>query len=155
MAAITDGTSNTAAFAESWRGHEVGSTLPPIGDPTIVLIYSSNLDNLAPPMCTPAARYSTYRYRGQEYYRAFGPTAYYNHTLPPNSPLYDCGTAADTTALNNFSRTHLAATELSPGRRQRGHGRRVGQVLQELDQSPTWNALGTRAGGEVVSADSY
>ena len=42
VAAITDGTSNTAAFAESWRGHEVGSTLPPIGDPTIVLIYNSD-----------------------------------------------------------------------------------------------------------------
>ena len=35
--AITDGTSNTAAFAEGWRGHESGSTLPAIGDPTIVL----------------------------------------------------------------------------------------------------------------------
>ena len=30
VATITDGTSNTAAFAEAWRGHEQGSTLPSI-----------------------------------------------------------------------------------------------------------------------------
>ena len=132
-AAITDGTSNTAAFAESWRGHEVGSTLPAITDPTIILVYSGNLDNLAPPVCTVVARYTTYRYRGQEYYRAFGPTAFYNHTLPPNTLLYDCGTAADTTALDNFR------GDWRPGAITRGanagDGGRVGSFFQELDQS--------------------
>jgi prepilin-type N-terminal cleavage/methylation domain-containing protein/prepilin-type processing-associated H-X9-DG protein len=155
VATITDGTSNTAAFAESWRGHEVGTTLPPITDPTIVLIYSSNLDNLAPPICTVAARYSTYRYRGQEYYRGFAPVANYNHTLPPNSPLYDCGTAADTTALNNFSRTHLAARSYHPGGANASMADGSVRFFKNSINLLTWNAIGTRAGGEVVSADSY
>jgi prepilin-type N-terminal cleavage/methylation domain-containing protein/prepilin-type processing-associated H-X9-DG protein len=155
VAAITDGTSNTAAFAESWRGHEQGSTLPNIADPTIVLVYSSNLDNFAPPVCTVAARYTTYRYRGEEYYRAFGPTAFYNHTLPPNSQLYDCGTAADTTALNNFSRTHLAARSYHPGGANAAMADGSVRFCKNSINLTTWNALGTRAGTEVVSADSY
>jgi len=155
VAAITDGTSNTAAFAESWRGHEQGSALPPITDRTIVLLYSSNLDNFAPPICIPANRYSTYRYRGQEYYRAFGPTAFYNHTLPPNSPLYDCGTAADTTALNNFSRTHLAARSYHPGGANAAMADGSVRFFKNSVNLVTWNALGTRAGGEVISGDSY
>ncbi len=155
VAAITDGTSNTAAFGEAWRGHEIGSTLPPIGDPTIVLVYSQNLDNLQPPNCNPAARYSTYRYRGQEYYRAFGPTAFYTHTLPPNSPLYDCGTSADTTALNNFSRTHLAARSYHPGGVNISFADGSVRFIKNSVNLLTWNALGTRSGGEVISADQY
>jgi prepilin-type processing-associated H-X9-DG protein len=152
---VTDGTSNTAAFAESWRGHEQGSTLPNIADPTIILVYSANLDNLAPPLCTVAARYTTYRYRGEEYYRAFGPTAFYTHTLPPNSPLYDCGTAADTTALNNFSRTHLAARSYHPGGANAAMADGSVHFFKNSVSLLTWNALGTRAGGEVLSSDSY
>jgi prepilin-type processing-associated H-X9-DG protein len=155
VAAINDGTSNTTAFAESWRGHEVGTTLPPIGDPTIILIYSQNLDNLAPPQCNAAARYSTYRYRGQEYYRAFGPTAFFTNTLPPNSPLPDCGTAADTTALNNFSRTHLAARSYHPGGANASMADGSVRFVKNSINLTTWNALGTRAAGEVVSADAY
>jgi prepilin-type processing-associated H-X9-DG protein len=155
VAAVTDGTSNTAAFAESWRGHEQGSALPPISDPTIVLLYSQNLDNFAPPVCTVAARWSTYRYRGQEYYRAFGPTADYNHTLPPNSPLYDCGTAADTTALNNFSRTHLAARSYHPSGANAAMADGSVHFFKNSINLPTWNALGSRAGAEILSSDSY
>jgi prepilin-type N-terminal cleavage/methylation domain-containing protein len=155
VAAVTDGTSNTAAFGEGWRGHEVGSTLPAITDPTIILIYSANLDNLAPPICTVAARYSTYRYKGQEYYRAFGPTANYNHTMPPNSPLYDCGTAADTTALNNFSRTHLALRSYHPGGACFGMADGSVRFAKNSVNLLVWNAIGTRAGGEIISADQY
>jgi prepilin-type N-terminal cleavage/methylation domain-containing protein/prepilin-type processing-associated H-X9-DG protein len=155
VASVTDGTSNTAAFAEAWRGHEVGSTLPPITDPTIVLVYSANLDNLAPPQCTPANRYTSYRYRGQEYYRAFGPTAFYTHTLPPNSQLQDCGTNADSSALNNYSRTHLAARSYHPGGVNASFADGSVRFFKNSINLATWNALGTRAGGEVISADSY
>jgi prepilin-type processing-associated H-X9-DG protein len=155
VAAVTDGTSNTAAFGEGWRGHEVGSTLPPIGDPTIILIYSANLDNLAPPICIPANRFSTYRYRGQEYYRAFGPTAFYTHTMPPNSPLYDCGTNADANALNNYSRTHLALRSYHPGGANFAFADGSVHFAKNSVNLTTWNALGTRAGGEVISSDQY
>ena len=155
VAAITDGTSNTTAFGEGWRGHESGTTLPAIGDPTIILIYSANLDNLAPPQCNAAARYSTYRYRGEEYYRAFGPTAFFTNTMPPNSQWPDCGTAADTAALNNFSRTHLALRSYHPGGANASLADGSVRFFKNSINLPTWNALGTRAAGEVVSADSY
>ena len=155
-AAITDGTSNTAAFAESWRGHEVGSTLPPIGDLTIVLVYSSNLDNLAPPLCTVAARYSDLPLsRPGILPRIRSNCRFYTHTLPPNSMLYDCGTAADTTALNNFSRTHLAARSYHPGGANAAMADGSVRFVKNSINLPTWNAIGTRAGSEVISADAY
>ncbi len=154
VAAITDGTSNTAAFSEAWRGHEVGSTLPPIGDKTIIMVYSS-IDNFIPPNCNPAGRDTTYRYRNQEYYRAFGPTNYYNHTLPPNSPLYDCGTDQDNSAPNNYSRTHLAARSYHPGGVNVGMADGSVKFVKNSINLITWNALGSRSGGEVVSSDAY
>jgi prepilin-type N-terminal cleavage/methylation domain-containing protein/prepilin-type processing-associated H-X9-DG protein len=153
VASVTDGTSNTAAFSEAWRGHEQGTTLPPIGDPTIVLVYAS-IDNLIPPNCNPAGRDTTYRYRNQEYYRAFGPTGYYNHTLPPNSPLYDCGTDQDTAAPNNYSRTHLAARSFHPGGVNVGMADGSVRWVKNSVNVPIWNAVGSRAGSEIISADS-
>jgi len=156
IAAITDGTSNTTAFGEAWRGHEVGSTLPAIGDPTIIMIYLQNLDNLAPPQCNAAARYSTYRYRGQEYYRAHGVTAFFTNTLPPNSQWPDCGTAADgPPAINNFSRTHLALRSYHPGGANASMADGSVRFFKNSINLTTWNGLGTRAGGEVISADQY
>jgi prepilin-type N-terminal cleavage/methylation domain-containing protein/prepilin-type processing-associated H-X9-DG protein len=153
IAAITDGTSNTAAFSEAWRGHEVGTTLPAIGDPTIVLLYSSGIDYILPPNCNPGARFSTYRYRNQEYYRAFGPTGYYNHTLPPNSPLYDCG-AYDSSSVSAFSRTHLAARSYHPGGVNVGLSDGSVRWVKNSINLTTWNAVGSRAGSEIISADS-
>ena len=155
VAAVIDGTSNTAAFSESWRGHEVGSTLPPIGDPTIVLVYPSIPDNVTPVNCNPAARDTTYRYRNQEYYRAFGPTGYYNHTTTPNTPLYDCGTDQDAGSPNNYSRTHIAARSYHAGGVNVGMADGSVRWVKNSINIRSWAALGTRAGTEVVSADSY
>ncbi len=154
VAAVTDGTSNTAAFAESLRGHESGSTLPPF-DKTCSALFSSNVDNYAMPMCNPASRNSSYRYRGQEYYRGFGPTAFYTHTLTPNSQYYDCGTYADSTALNNFSRTHLASRSQHPGGVNVAMADGSVHFAKNSIDISVWRSLGTRSGGEVISADQY
>jgi prepilin-type N-terminal cleavage/methylation domain-containing protein/prepilin-type processing-associated H-X9-DG protein len=154
VAAVTDGTSNTAAFSEAWHGHEQGTALPPIGDRTIVLVYSS-IDNFTPPNCNPAGRDTTYRYRNQEYYRAFGPTGYYNHTLTPNTLFYDCGTDQDTNAPNNFSRTHLAARSYHPGGVNVGMADGSVRWVKNTVNIRPWNALGTRSGGEIISSDAY
>ncbi len=155
VASVTDGTSNTAAFSEAWRGHEVGTTLPAIGDPTIILVYASIPDNVTPVNCNPAGRDTTYRYRNQEYYRAFGPTGYYNHTTPPNTPLYDCGTDQDTAAFNNYSRTHIAARSYHPSGVNCGMADGSVRWVKNSINPLTWAALGTRAGNEIISADSY
>jgi prepilin-type processing-associated H-X9-DG protein len=155
VAAVTDGTSNTAAFSESWRGHEVNNTLPAIGDPTIIFVYASIPDNVTPVNCNAAGRDTTYRYRNQEYYRAFGPTNYYNHTTPPNTPLTDCGTDQDGGSPNNYSRTHLAARSYHPGGVNVGMADGSVRWVKNTINTTTWAALGTRAGGEIVSADAY
>jgi prepilin-type N-terminal cleavage/methylation domain-containing protein/prepilin-type processing-associated H-X9-DG protein len=154
VASIIDGTSNTAAFAEANRGHESGTNLPPF-DKTCTALFSANVDNFLMPMCDPATRNSSYRYRGQEYYRGFGPTAFYTHTLTPNSQYYDCGTYADTTALNNFSRTHLAARSFHPGGVNVGMGDGSVRFVKNTVNIDAWRALGTRQGSEVLSADSF
>jgi prepilin-type N-terminal cleavage/methylation domain-containing protein/prepilin-type processing-associated H-X9-DG protein len=154
VADVTDGTSNTAAFAESKRGHEVGSTLPAFDNATCTALFSTNIDNFAMPQCDPNARNSSYRYRGQEYYRAFGPTAFYTHTLTPNSQYVDCGTYADSAALNNFSRTHLAAKSNHPGGVNVAMADGSVRFVKNTINIVPWRGVGTRAGGEVISADA-
>ena len=56
--------------------------------------------------------------------------------------------------------THLQGVGLhreqqSPGRGERAHGRWVRAVCQGERRRSTWWALGTRAGGEVISASDY
>ncbi len=153
IAAITDGTSNTGAFSEGKRGHEVG-TVTPAFDSGCTALFSTNIDNYAYPMCDPNARASSFRYRGQEYYRAIGVTANYTHTMPPNSQYIDCGTYADTAALNNFSRAHLAARSYHPGGVNIGMADGSVRFAKNTVNIVTWRQVGTRAGGEVISADS-
>jgi prepilin-type processing-associated H-X9-DG protein len=155
VAAVTDGTSNTAAFSEGKHGHEAGSTLPPfVLDGTCTALFSSDLDNFNMPQCDYTARNSSYRYRGQEYYRGFGPTGYYTHTLTPNSQYIDCGTYADGSAINNFSRTHLAARSYHPGGVNVGMADGSVRFVKNSINIVTWRAVGTRQAGEVISADS-
>jgi prepilin-type N-terminal cleavage/methylation domain-containing protein/prepilin-type processing-associated H-X9-DG protein len=159
VAAVIDGTSNTAAFSECKRGHELVS--PPLVafEPTVCVALFNDAtatNNFLPPMCDPNLRTLSYRYRNQEYYRGFGPTGFYNHTTPPNYQYVDCGTYADSTSPNNFSRTHLAARSYHAG-----NGVNVSfadgsvRFVKSTVNLTTWNALGTRAANEVVSADSY
>ena len=154
VAAVIDGTSNTAAFAEALRGHEVG-TVTPTFDKTCTALFSSNVNNYAIPICDPNARTSSYRYRGQEYYRAFGPTSNYTHTMPPNSQYYDCGTYADGSAINNFSRTHLASRSNHPGGVNVAMADGSVRFAKNTINIVTWRALGSRSGGEVISADNF
>jgi prepilin-type processing-associated H-X9-DG protein len=156
VAAVTDGTSNTAAFSEGRHGHEVGSTVPPfVLDGTCAALFQANIDNFNMPQCDYLSRDSSYRYRGQEYYRGFGPTGYYTHTLTPNSQYIDCGTFADGSAINNFSRTHLAARSYHPGGVNVGMADGSVRFVKNSISIVTWRAVGTRQAGEVVSADAY
>jgi prepilin-type N-terminal cleavage/methylation domain-containing protein/prepilin-type processing-associated H-X9-DG protein len=156
VASVTDGTSNTAAFSEGKHGHEVGAAVPPfVLDGTCTALFSANIDNFNMPICDPNARNSSYRYRGQEYYRAFGPTGYYTHTLTPNSQYIDCGTFADGSAINNFSRTHLAARSYHPGGVNVGLADGSVRFVKNTVSIVPWRALGTRQGGEVLSSDAW
>ncbi len=157
IAAITDGTSNTAAFSETRKsgnpGPGSGVSGLAITDLRRVNFQSASFNNLVPP--NPCATAFALTYRGQEYYRNFPMTGYYNHTLPPNSMLTDCGTYADGAAQNNFSRIHLAARSYHSGGVNVGFADGSVKFIKNTVNLATWNALGTRAGGEVISADQY
>ncbi len=155
ISAITDGTSNTAAFSETTRANNNGSSpRPPVTDTTRVNFQSAAFtSNQIPP--NPCATAFPITYRGQEYYRNFTMTGYYNHTLTPNSPLLDCGTYGDSAAMNNFSRMHIAARSKHSGGVNVGFADGSVRFIKNTVNLMTYFALGTRSGGEVISADQY
>ncbi len=160
IAAITDGTSNTAAFSETTKtgnpgpkGNSFNASLGPM-DTRRVNFQSANFDNLIPPTSCPPD-INGIHYRGQEYYRNFPSTGYYNHTMTPNTKMLDCGTFADGSAVNNLSRVHLAARSSHPGGVNVNFADGSVKFIKNTINIATWNALGTRAAGEVISADQY
>ena len=75
----------------------------------------------------------------------------YNHVAPPNTDLRRAG-------LPRQHGQHAdagAAVEPPPRRRQHLLGDGSVRFIKRRVALPTWRALGTRNGGEVISAESY
>jgi len=155
VASATDGTSNTGLFSECKRSYAAfsgGTVLGGVPGTDIVNVYilSNAVDNQVAPKCTfLGPGYSTrIYYRGQQYYRSLPMTGYYTHTLPPNSKLYDCG---DT----SYARAHMAPRSYHSGGANVGFADGSVKFIKDTVSPTTFFALGTRAGGEVVSSDAY
>jgi len=149
---ITDGTSNTAMFAETIRSRAVQNTAAeiPITDLVNVYLVSSpfaSADMVVPPAACTIFN-SRIRYRGQEYYRDLPMTGWYAHTTVPNNKLWDC---ADT----SFATGHLAARSYHPGGVNSCFADGSVKFIKNTINPRVWYTLGTRAGGEVISSDSY
>jgi prepilin-type N-terminal cleavage/methylation domain-containing protein/prepilin-type processing-associated H-X9-DG protein len=158
VAAVTDGTSNTAAFSETRRSHApngtavggwTGGILPT--DPLQAFVTNTN-DNYNPQQCYYGMPnyYSRIVYRGQQYYRNLPMTGYYNHTMTPNHPWADCGVNG-----GSFTQAHMAARSYHAGGVNVGFADGSVKFVKNSVSATAWLALGTKAGGEVVSADSY
>jgi prepilin-type N-terminal cleavage/methylation domain-containing protein/prepilin-type processing-associated H-X9-DG protein len=158
VAAVTDGTSNTAAFSETMKSH--ASTASTVGGYIGGIMTNDNLQayvisggtNYVAPQCSYSGSgyYTRIVYRGQEYYRNLPFTGYYNHTLTPNSQWFDCGINGA-----NFTQAHLAARSYHSGGVNVGFADGSVRFIKNSIGPVSWLALGTRAGGEVLSADSY
>jgi prepilin-type N-terminal cleavage/methylation domain-containing protein/prepilin-type processing-associated H-X9-DG protein len=157
VAAITDGTSNTGLFAEAKKSYasvaaSVNGTLGGVTPTDFVNVYivTTAFSNQTPPTCTFGGNgYSTrIYYRNQEYYRDLPMTGYYTHTMTPNSTLYDCGDGS-------FARAHMAPRSYHSGGVNVGFADGSVRFIKNTISPSTFFALGTRAGGEVVSADAY
>ena len=175
ITAITDGTSNTAMWSERTLSTASGSDGSSTNDYDHTMIYllpdadtGWSSTTTAPPGVTtnesnPAAWFvgttlkcnawdygptSIIRYRGLEYYRAIPEMNQYTHTVPPNYQGYDCGDY-------NITQAHIAARSYHTG------GVNVcfadGSVHFIADQIafPTWQALGTRAAGDMIDSSQY
>jgi prepilin-type N-terminal cleavage/methylation domain-containing protein/prepilin-type processing-associated H-X9-DG protein len=147
IASVTDGTSNTAGFSE-WVKGKSGQNSP---GPNLVYSIAGyanggalNDYNLCHSAYTPLWDFKGEYWTLQDTGRG-GP---YYHVMPPNQSA--CAVNADFGIVDSF----IGSSSFHPG----------GVNLLLLDGSVrfiqssislnNWNALGTRAGGEVVSADA-
>ncbi len=151
---ITDGTSNTALFAEIKRGAapgrdrlDVTRLSPAQWNVMGANAAAANAQNMNPTsnatftgLCNAAV--STTSLTGLRYYAGQPNHVFYTHTLPPNYSGRDCQSSLP-------SHIHLAARSYHTG------GVMVcfadGSVRFVPDSIPLdrWKALGTRAGGET------
>ncbi|XZE46128.1 DUF1559 domain-containing protein [Pirellulaceae bacterium SH467] len=158
---ISDGTSNTALFAEVMR-----STSISINNNTTAFRGSAPytglqlLDGRTVPECMPGASSgSVFLDTGLKYYYFAPNNTTYTHTLPPNwnkrvqtvaQQRYNCSSNATVGGVPN-SQQHMAASSYHTG----GVNicRADGSVSFQSDgvDFVAWQSFGSRAGGEVVN----
>jgi prepilin-type processing-associated H-X9-DG protein len=152
IALITDGTSNSALFSETLHSTAVSNTAAEVSATSYLNVFAVTTTYntaLYLPGCQTAATSATrLKYRGQEYYRALSPVAFYSHTITPNSTYYDC-------ANSGFTCGHIAARSSHPGGVNVGFCDGSVRFIKNTVNPATWAALGSIGGGEVVSSDSY
>jgi prepilin-type N-terminal cleavage/methylation domain-containing protein/prepilin-type processing-associated H-X9-DG protein len=148
LASVTDGTSNTAAFSE-WVKGKSGQNSPGLNLVYTITRYTNGGPQNDLSVCT-ASLTPLWDYKG-EYWtlQDSGRGGPYYHVMPPDQKSCAISTAFGT--VDSF----IGPSSFHPG----------GANVLILDGSvrflkasvglATWNALGTRSGGEVISADSY
>jgi prepilin-type N-terminal cleavage/methylation domain-containing protein/prepilin-type processing-associated H-X9-DG protein len=149
LAAINDGTSNTLAFSESLRGPgSAGQYEVPAGtsiDAKRFLNnagFDGNAGNCDAPIAQSAIRMAAW-FVGNFEDGNMGNTA-----LPPNTKIMDC-------TFHSFAAPWKSARSNHPGGVNAAFVDGHVTFVKDTVNPPTWRALGTRAGGEVVSADSF
>lgn len=152
---MTDGLSNTAAFSESLLGQgpapKAGSAP---GGPDRV--YGSVAPPLTPGKCLSPTVWNYEQLRGYSWATGEIRCASYNHYYPPNSPQYDCVSNS-----NTIGPQYLTAVGLKAARSSHIEGVNLlladGSVrfVSNSITLSTWQALATRAGGEVIDESTY
>ena len=151
VADVTDGLSNTVAFSESLLGLG-GSAEPPAGMPTplqnaqrqvLTLAGSTTTDDAtcAKGLTNSGAYWSNVR--GARWINGHYADANYNHHLLPNDPRPDCSNASHNPGQAAARSNHAGGVNVLLGD---GAVRFVTNSINPI----TWQALATRAGGEVL-----
>jgi len=162
IGAITDGTSNTAMFAEVMRTTDSWPHVSGARTNTCIILdasvaTASDTDARAIPSCATGSPWtSTISYSGLEFDRYLYGMSLYNHTLPPNwnanklsgaqaatTGQYPCGD----TAINHF---HVPASSYHTGGVNVAFGDGSVHFISSSVDFLTWQALGSMAGGEVL-----
>jgi prepilin-type N-terminal cleavage/methylation domain-containing protein/prepilin-type processing-associated H-X9-DG protein len=157
---IIDGLSNTTGFSETIMGNNVTTspgTIPPAdARRQFALFNTTTITNLAPALFLPPNTYLQACLkpdnwggdRGREWSRGSFIMASYNHFYTPNSKYMDCtdnGRNAAVTGPRSFHPGGVNALMLDG---------RV-QFIKDSVSLPTFRALSTVAGAEVISSDAY
>jgi prepilin-type N-terminal cleavage/methylation domain-containing protein/prepilin-type processing-associated H-X9-DG protein len=150
---FTDGTSNTALFAEIKKGpnHTASLLAIPAGDPRdfsvatrVVTATPWTGNDLLTPSADCEVRATTaWMYRGLQYYRGLLVATYYNHTLTPNAKLRDCVT-------NTLYQGHMAARSYHVGGVNVLLGDGSVRFASDNVDGNIWRAVGTTSNGEVL-----
>jgi prepilin-type N-terminal cleavage/methylation domain-containing protein/prepilin-type processing-associated H-X9-DG protein len=166
-ASFTDGMSNTAAVTETVRSTATSTFAT---DPLGVFLVTGNNSTTGPPISSdadyaalclslPSSTTQFQATRGVRWHYGAPGHTLYNHLRSPNSMQPDCrgglphSTRSD--PLWNWLSLNVAARSKHPGGVNSlladGHVVFVKNSINVL----VWQALGSRNGGEVISADSY
>ena len=175
ISAVTDGTSNTAMFAERTKGtanfNQIGGKSDVVFLPasTVALTFVGNTDADAflrvcnRPFVASDFFYQSGRYVaspgfGLQFSDGWGYAWYvstlYNHAAPPNWQGYDCGLG---TSIVDAPSEHglISARSQHPGGVNVLLADGSVQFIKSTVNINTWRGLGSRSGGEVISADAY
>ncbi len=173
IAGITDGTSNTSAFAERTKGSNKQSVPGTSSDNIGIFGFTFTFNPLADAdalfqNCLNGRSSTAWFYQQGRYAPSPGfglqfsdgwayawyVATLYNHVAPPNWIGVDCGvgsTIMDTPGEHSI----VSARSQHPGGVNSLLADGSVRFVKDSVSIPTWRALGTRAGGEVLSADSY
>jgi prepilin-type N-terminal cleavage/methylation domain-containing protein/prepilin-type processing-associated H-X9-DG protein len=148
MADVTDGTSNTAAFSEHMRGdfnQQVSSekldtyrpgTYPATPDEAVALCRATDITNLSLQGVSDVGAPWIYGYHS---------TTSYWHSGPPNTR----------SCMFPPSRIMTVANSAHPGGVNMLLVDGSVRFIKDTTDIRTYRALGTRAGGEIISSDAY
>jgi prepilin-type N-terminal cleavage/methylation domain-containing protein/prepilin-type processing-associated H-X9-DG protein len=152
IADITDGTGNTALFAEIKRGAY------PANDTTDVVAVAiptwgtgnpaTNPNNVIPVAACKIPSKPSVNYVGLRYPDASPYDALYTHTVVPNNADHDC-------TVISFDQAHLASRSYHPGGVNVTWADGSVRFVKSSIPLTVWKALGTRCGVEVIDAASY
>jgi prepilin-type processing-associated H-X9-DG protein len=142
---ITDGTSNTAAFSESLYGDGSAPLSPAAGTPDPrVLAKDISGSAMDPVTCSNTTTYTGQR--GDRWLNGGYLATAYNHYTTPNSTTFDCLNSANNFGLKTARSHHAGGVNLLLC---------DGSVhfVSDSISLPTWRALATRAGNDLVGSD--
>ena len=164
-ASITDGLSNTVAISETIRSVP-GATFA--NNPLDIFIITGNNSTTGPPLtsdadyaskCLTTSTPGFQATRGVRWHYGAPGHSMYNHRRPPNDLRYDCrgglphSNRAD--PLWNWLSLNVTARSFHPGGTNSLFADGHIQFIKNSIAVNVWQGLGSRNGGEVVSADQF
>ena len=163
--AITDGTSSTVAVSETIRSVS-GSSFAT--DKLGFVITGKNVSGSGPPItsdadyaarCLTAAPPGFQPTRGVKWFYGAPGHSMYNHRRPPNDKRYDCRGGLPHSDKSDPDWNYLSLNITTRSRHPGGVNSLFSdghvQFVKDTVDAASWQALGSRNGAEVVSADAF
>jgi prepilin-type N-terminal cleavage/methylation domain-containing protein/prepilin-type processing-associated H-X9-DG protein len=166
-AGFVDGTSTTVAISETIRS---GATSTYANDPLGVFLITGDNKTVAPPIISdadyttrclglPPSTTQFQATRGVRWHYGAPGHSMYNHRRPPNDKRPDCRGGIPHSDKSDPNWNYLSLNVTSRSRHAGGANSLFGdghvQFIKDSINVTVWQGLGSRNGGEVISADSY